>query len=481
MTMTSVLALSGLYVSIPSLGFSPPLQDVQASFSNGGTVTYQVYDPSRGALKLGSDSNFRYPADVSSSLRSVGGIVSWFDGVAVSYRVYDPGPGTWKAGSDSGFRYPADVSSSLRNVGGVVSWFDGVTVHYRIYDPRAGSWEGGSASAFRYPANVSASLKSAGGVVAWFDGVKVYYRVYDPWRGTWMGGEDEFQTFPVDVSSSLSISSSTVSWSHSHILYTRGYNGSSWYSGSTLPRAAFVISASSGNAPLLVWFTDMSIGAPGVSWNFGNGTGSSSERSPYYTFTGFGRYMVTQNVSGPSGNDSTSTVIVTDTLVPSGAIIINNGADFTDSTSVFVAMSATDNSGVVSAMRYSNDGSAWSAWESYATSKPWTLTPGDGLKTVYFQFKDAADNTSPTAIDTITVVAPTPVVWFSATRRTINGDFATTLMGLVGQRYSIQGSGDLVNWVPLSNLTNSTGSVEFSVSIPSNPTLRFYRAVLLPQ
>jgi hypothetical protein len=45
-------------------------------------------------------------------------------------------------------------------------------------------------------------------------------------------------------------------------------------------------------------------------------------------------------------------------------------------------------------MCFSNDGTNWTAWEPYATSKSWTLTSGDGTKTVYVKFKDSAGNTS---------------------------------------------------------------------------------------
>ena len=39
----------------------------------------------------------------------------------------------------------------------------------------------------------------------------------------------------------------------------------------------------------------------------------------------------------------------------------------------------------VTEMRFSNDNSTWSEWETYASTKAWTLTAGDGNKTVYAQ------------------------------------------------------------------------------------------------
>jgi hypothetical protein len=46
-------------------------------------------------------------------------------------------------------------------------------------------------------------------------------------------------------------------------------------------------------------------------------------------------------------------------------------------------------------MRFSNDGTTWSAWENYAATKNWTLAAGaDGPRNVYAQFLDNAGNVS---------------------------------------------------------------------------------------
>ena len=71
------------------------------------------------------------------------------------------------------------------------------------------------------------------------------------------------------------------------------------------------------------------------------------------------------------------------------SIGINNGATLTKTTAVSLQLSATDPAGV-SSMQFSNDGAVWSNEEAYATTKSWTLTTGDGLKTVYARFRDNA-------------------------------------------------------------------------------------------
>ena len=94
--------------------------------------------------------------------------------------------------------------------------------------------------------------------------------------------------------------------------------------------------------------------------------------------------------------------ITLDTTAPDGSISINDGATYATSQSVNLTLSADDETSGISQMRFSNDGSNWSGWESYDTSKSWTLSAGDGTKTVYVQYRDNAGNTG-TYTDTITL------------------------------------------------------------------------------
>jgi len=58
-----------------------------------------------------------------------------------------------------------------------------------------------------------------------------------------------------------------------------------------------------------------------------------------------------------------------DTTPPTGSIVINNGAAFTNSSTVTLTLSAIDTEGSVTEMQFSNDGMTWSMPEGYATSK----------------------------------------------------------------------------------------------------------------
>jgi hypothetical protein len=98
-----------------------------------------------------------------------------------------------------------------------------------------------------------------------------------------------------------------------------------------------------------------------------------------------------------------------DTTTPTGTISINNGATYTNSISVTLTLSCTDSSSGCSQMQFSNDNSTWSTAETYSTSKTWTLSTGDGTKTVYVKFKDNAGNWTTTTIsDSITLDTTAP-------------------------------------------------------------------------
>jgi len=83
------------------------------------------------------------------------------------------------------------------------------------------------------------------------------------------------------------------------------------------------------------------------------------------------------------------TGIKLDKTAPTGSIIINNNAPYTPSTSVTLTLTASDIASGVDKVRYSNDGT-WDTeqWEPPTSTKTWTLTSGDGTKTVYYQVKD---------------------------------------------------------------------------------------------
>lgn len=99
-----------------------------------------------------------------------------------------------------------------------------------------------------------------------------------------------------------------------------------------------------------------------------------------------------------------------DTTPPTGTIVINANAAYTTTPAVTLTLAATDNSGTVAKMRFSNDNVTYTAPEPYATPKRWQLASGDGTKTVYAKFADGANNWSQPVSDTTILDTMPPVV-----------------------------------------------------------------------
>ncbi|HEX4351573.1 MAG TPA: S8 family serine peptidase, partial [Polyangiales bacterium] len=94
-----------------------------------------------------------------------------------------------------------------------------------------------------------------------------------------------------------------------------------------------------------------------------------------------------------------------DTTGPTGSVVVNTDAAATKSTSVVLTINASDPSGV-GTMCIANTTSCTS-FSAFAPSKTWTLTSGDGLKTVTVIVKDSKGNAS-TFSDTIRLDATVP-------------------------------------------------------------------------
>ncbi len=97
-----------------------------------------------------------------------------------------------------------------------------------------------------------------------------------------------------------------------------------------------------------------------------------------------------------------------DTAGPDGTVSISGEMARTNNTLITLKLSATDGAGVTQ-ISFSNDGVSWSAAESYAGTKSWTLPMGDGLKTIYVKFKDGVGNWSNAYTATITLDTAAPV------------------------------------------------------------------------
>ena len=176
------------------------------------------------------------------------------------------------------------------------------------------------------------------------------------------------------------------------------------------PSVDFTAAPTSGMSPLAVAFTPQISGTVNsYLWSFGNGV-TSTQASPVYTYTVPNAYTVTLDVFGPGGWSTTvrsSYILVTPDIVPpSGSVTINSGSAYVATTTVGLDIIASDPSGL-NGMRLSNDGASYSAWVTYTPTYSWTLTSGDGQKTVYAQVRDVPGNIA-MFTDTITLDTAPP-------------------------------------------------------------------------
>jgi PKD repeat protein/RNA polymerase subunit RPABC4/transcription elongation factor Spt4 len=171
------------------------------------------------------------------------------------------------------------------------------------------------------------------------------------------------------------------------------------------PLASFTVSPSTQEVNKQVTFngagsSDSDGSIAGYAWDFGDGNTGSGETTTH-SYTTAGTYTVELTVT--DNDEATGTTTKTITITggeAKGSIKINNGASSTNTATV--TLDLADPSSSVVEMRFSNDNNEWSDWQTYAATASWTLTQGDGTKTVYVQFKDDTGQIT-TYTDTITL------------------------------------------------------------------------------
>ena len=144
----------------------------------------------------------------------------------------------------------------------------------------------------------------------------------------------------------------------------------------------------------------------------------------------------------------------------SGTISIDSGDAYIKTTAATLNLSATSTAGTVTDMRFKNDGGTWSTWETYGTTKSWTLASGSGTKRVWVQYRDDLSNLSATGSDTIALDATNPTVTVTApsystdVSRTrtfrvywaINDADPSSGLGSYNVQYKVEKDGGWRNW-----------------------------------
>ncbi|MDP2949934.1 MAG: hypothetical protein Q8P22_10400, partial [Chloroflexota bacterium] len=134
-----------------------------------------------------------------------------------------------------------------------------------------------------------------------------------------------------------------------------------------------------------------------------------------------GSYAVTVDVDDAVGNDATqvTATVIIDTTVPAndGVISINDAAPLTNTTAVNIKVTTAPteaNTRYKVGFSETNDSATVATWNNYVfnTNIPFTLSTGDGVKTVYAFFKDKAGNVSTAGVsDTITLDTDAPALF----------------------------------------------------------------------
>ena len=158
-------------------------------------------------------------------------------------------------------------------------------------------------------------------------------------------------------------------------------------------------------------------------------------------------------IADPPPDTAVITVsVICDPSPPTGSVSINGAAPWTTRLDATLTLEASDPISGVAEMRFSN-GTAWSLWEPYATTKSWILAAGsDGVRNVYAQFKDGAGNVA-TITDDITLDTTPPVC-----EKIVSGKSDTR-----AALFTVTFSEDVVNFdAPDDVVVHITGGVTYS-------------------
>src|SRR5581483_9927745 len=137
--------------------------------------------------------------------------------------------------------------------------------------------------------------------------------------------------------------------------------------------------------------------------------------------------IVVLNNNGGSG----SYTLYRDTQAPSGTISIDGGAAVTYSTTLSLALSATNPTpgDPVFDMAFSVNGGPYGAFQPYSTSATIAVPGGSGKKTVSVEFRNGAGGVGAAASDSIRYQAPPTVTSVSPNGGPIGGGDTVTLKG----------------------------------------------------
>lgn len=154
----------------------------------------------------------------------------------------------------------------------------------------------------------------------------------------------------------------------------------------------------------------MAFSNDGVSWS---GLEPFAATKQWGLSNGEGNKTVHVKFVDEADNETIQTAsVILDQTKPTGTFQINNGAAFTNSTTVELDTVYSDTLSPVE-MSLSFDNLSWSTWEAAQSKKTVTLPAGDGVKTVYLKWRDLAGNEQAVVSDTIHLDTTAPTIGLS--------------------------------------------------------------------
>ena len=187
-----------------------------------------------------------------------------------------------------------------------------------------------------------------------------------------------------------------------------------------------------------------------------------------------GTYTITTKATDPASNQSSASATVTmiiDTTPPTSTTISINSADvYTNSTAATLTLAATGASDMY--ITNTADCASGGTYETYATSKSWTLGQTNATATVYVKFKDSAGNESACINDTITqdTTAPAAPAITSAAGATVTGNtiYTSNLVPGIAGTAENNSSVTIYNGETTLGVTMANGSGSWTLTPSTN-------------
>src|SRR6266568_5481512 len=228
--------------------------------------------------------------------------------------------------------------------------------------------------------------------------------------------------------------------------------------------ANFTANPTSGQAPLLVQFTDQSTGTiTAWNWDFGDGSSHSTVQNPSHTYNSVGDFTATLTITGSGGATSSKSTVIHVTAPPPPSA--NFTANPTSGQAPLTVQFTDQSTGTVTAWDWNfGDGSAHSSIQN--PSHTYT-SAGDFTVTLIVS---CFGNPNSSKSMVIHVTAPPPPPSASFTANPTSGQAALTV------QFTDQSSGTITAW----NWNFGDGSAHSSVQNPSHTYRHRHKRSRLP-